>query len=444
MRLTFPLTDAALGAPIEKRFGTVTGAQGYSLRMRGLRGDATLGADLRLGAQGGRAQVIAFDGEEIIGSAYDSLVGVRCGMRVFTDPTGGRTFPAKDWLGRVIDPFGKPIDDRGPLSIGTVRELNATPPVATARKELGSRMRTGLCALNTFLPFCCGQRLGVFAGPGVGKSTLLGELIRTTSCDAAVIALIGERGREVRDFLETVLGEEGLERSVVIVATSDQAPLAKKRAAVLAVTVAESFRDDGANVLMVFDSLTRFAEAHREVALAAGEAPSLHAYPPSTFREIAALVERAGPGPEGSGDISAVFSVLVAGSDMNEPVADMIRGVLDGHLVLDRKIAERGRFPAIDLNRSISRSLPQAATPSQNAAMKEARAVVSAYEDAELMIRAGLYVPGSDPGVDRAIALYPEIDTFVGASETGSIEDSFDRLQNILDRMETEASERAS
>jgi flagellum-specific ATP synthase len=249
--------------------------------------------------------------------------------------------------------------------------------------------------------------------------------------DVVVIALIGERGREVRQFLEDVLGTEGRKRSIVIVSTSDQSPLVKKRGGQLALTAAEHFRDEGCNVLLIFDSITRYADAHREVALAAGEPPSLHAYPPSTFREIAALAERAGPGVGTAGDITAVFSVLVAGSDMEEPVADIVRGVLDGHVVLSRSIAERGRFPAIDVRRSVSRSLPSAATAEENAMLLKARAILGAYEDVETMIRAGLYVAGADPRVDEAIRLWPALDLFV-SKRTASPEAAFEELNAIL------------
>jgi flagellum-specific ATP synthase len=247
-----------------------------------------------------------------------------------------------------------------------------------------------------------------------------------------VLALIGERGRELRDFVENVLGPEGMARAVVVAATSDQAPLIKRRAAWMAMATAEVFRDQGHHVLLLTDSLTRFAEAHREIALTAGEAPSLRGFPPSTANLIASLCERAGPGPWGKGDITGIFSVLVAGSDMEEPIADITRGVLDGHVVLDRAIAERGRFPAVDVRRSVSRSLPGVASAQENALIAKVRRLLTAYESAALMIQTGLYVKGSDPVVDEAVALWPGLDAFFSAPSPEGVPGSFERLREVL------------
>jgi flagellum-specific ATP synthase len=278
-----------------------------------------------------------------------------------------------------------------------------------------------------------GQRIGLFAGSGVGKSSLLAKFARGVAADVAVIALVGERGRELRDFTERVLGPAGLARSVVMTATSDQSPLMRRRCALSAMAVAEHFRDQGLHVLLLVDSVTRFAEAHREVALASGEQASLRGYPPSTAHSIMALAERAGPGPRDSGDITAVFSVLVAGSDMDEPVADIVRGTLDGHVVLDRKIAERGRYPAIDLLRSVSRALPEAASPAENALIADARRTLGAYDRAEMMVQAGLYVQGTDPVVDRAIRLWSQLDGFLAEdAPAGGPDASFARLRACL------------
>jgi flagellum-specific ATP synthase len=251
--------------------------------------------------------------------------------------------------------------------------------------------------------------------------------------DVVVIALVGERGRELREFTDRVLGPAGMARSVVVTATSDQSPLMRRTCVLTAMAVAEHFRDQGLHVLLLVDSVTRFAEAHREVALAGGEDASLRGYPPSLTQAIMGLAERAGPGPEGAGDITAVFSVLVAGSDMEEPVADILRGVLDGHVILDRRIAERGRFPAIDLLRSVSRSLPDAASEEENALIGEARRLLGAYDRAELMIQAGLYAAGSDPMIDRAIRLWPALDAFLAEpAPAGGPDASFDRLRSCL------------
>ena len=284
---------------------------------------------------------------------------------------------------------------------------------------------------DTLLPIVRGQRIGLFAGSGVGKSTLLSALARGVTADVVVIAIVGERGRELREFVETTLGPEGMARAVIVAATSDQSPLMRRRCAWAAMAVAEHFRDEGRHVLFLADSITRFAEAHREIALASGEAPSYRGFPPSTSQIIMALAERSGPGPEGAGDISAIFSVLVAGSDMEEPVADILRGVLDGHVVLDRAIAERGRFPAVDVLRSVSRSLPHAATAAENALIGRARAALGLYAESELMIKAGLYAPGSDPRLDEAVRMQPALDGFVALQSPDSGH-SFRLLEDVL------------
>jgi flagellum-specific ATP synthase len=341
--------------------------------------------------------------------------------------------PADRWIGRIIDPTGQPLDGR-PLIRGPVpRALRAPAPAAATRRRLGERLSTGVAVFDTLLPLVRGQRIGLFAGSGVGKSSLLARFAQGVEADVVVIALVGERGRELREFTERVLGPRGLARSVVVTATSDQSPLMRRMCVPTAMAVAEHFRDQGKHVLLLVDSITRFAEAHREVALAGGEEASLRGYPPSLSQAIMGLAERAGPGPEGMGDITAVFSVLVAGSDMDEPVADILRGVLDGHVVMDRRIAERGRFPAIDLLRSVSRSLPEAASEAENAMITEARRLLGAYDRAELMIQAGLYAAGSDPVIDRAIRLWPALDGFLAEdAPPGGPEASFERLQACL------------
>lgn len=415
--------------------GVVTATDGLSLKIAGFAGCAALGDTAIVATASGRdvrVKIVAMDGDVATGFAYGSLTGAAVGNVATLDRAGGDALPCDDWIGRIIDPFGAPMDD-GPLGIGeTAMPLEHPAPNAAKRKMLGGRLSTGLCVLDTLLPICRGQRIGLFAGSGVGKSTLLGDIAGGVDCDVAVIAMIGERGREVRSFIEDTLGPEGRKKAVVIASTADQSPLAKKRGAHLALATAEYFRDQGKQVLLLFDSLTRYAEAHREIALSAGEAPSLHAFPPSTFRTIASLVERSGPGEEGQGDITAVFSVLVAGSDHNEPVADMIRGILDGHIVLERKIAERGRFPAIDVSRSVSRSLPGAASEDENTLLREARAILRAYEDSETIVRAGLYAHGADAQIDRALEIWPKLDHFISEKTGDGVSDSFERLHGIV------------
>lgn len=344
----------------------------------------------------------------------------------------GEIAPDDSWIGRVVDPFGQALDGR-PILRGTVaRPLRGKPVNPTQRRVLGARLETGMAVFNTLLPIVRGQRIGLFAGSGVGKSTLLAKLARGVQADVVVIGLIGERGREVREFVERVLGPEGMKRAVVVAATSDQSPLVRRRCAWTMMAVAEHFRDQGKHVILLADSVTRFAEAHREIALASGEEGSLRGFPPSTAQQITSLCERAGPGSDGQGDITAVLSVLVAGSDMDEPVADILRGVLDGHVVLDRKIAERGRFPAIDLLRSVSRALPGAASDAENTLITAARQRLGTYDRSEMMIQAGLYSAGSDPMIDAAIEAWPKLDSFLAEDEWDNTQASFRRLGACL------------
>jgi len=428
------LAEIAEIRPI-RHFGRITETRGGTLLAQGLSKLSRLGDRVMVHGRdgqrlGGEILVLGPQGAEIL--AEGPVEGFSIGDRV---EHLGRSQIAPDdgWIGRVIDPYGAPLDGR-PLARGSrARPLRAPPPPAAQRKRLGGRLGTGLDAFNTLLPVVRGQRIGLFAGSGVGKTSLLGDLARGVEADVVVLALVGERGRELREFVEEVLGPEGLARSVVVTATSDLSPLARRRAALTAMTVAEHFREEGRHVLLLCDSITRFAEAHREIALAGGEAPSLRGFPPSTAHQIMALAERAGPGVAGQGDITAVFTVLVAGSDMDEPVADILRGVLDGHVVLERAIAERGRFPAIDLLRSVSRSLPAAATPGENAYIAEARRLIGAYERAEMMVQAGLYAQGSDPLTDRAIKLWPRLDAFMSGRDAATAGESFGRLRRVLE-----------
>lgn len=416
--------------------GRVSAVDGGLLHVRGLDQHPRLGDQLRIRLRSGHML-----GGEVLRLAPDGVVmlpdaapeGVSLGDRV-TLLDALTIAPSPAWVGRVVDPAGRPLDGAPLLRGERAQALRAAPPPPATRRPMGARLETGMAVLNTMLPIVEGQRVGLFAGSGVGKTSLLAHLARNMAADIVVIAMIGERGRELRDFVETVLGAEGMKRAIVIAATSDQSPLLRRRCAWAAMAVAEYFRDQGHNVLLLADSITRFAEAHREVALAAGELPSLRGYPPSTAHMIMALCERAGPGAGGAGSITAVFTVLVAGSDMQEPIADILRSVLDGHIVLDRAIAERGRYPAIDLLRSVSRSLPNAASAAENTTITEARRLLGAYAGAETMIRAGLYVLGSDPLVDQAIRVWPDLDAFLAQSEPLDTKHSFDRLRLILRR----------
>jgi flagellum-specific ATP synthase len=276
--------------------------------------------------------------------------------------------------------------------------------------------------------------MGIFSGSGVGKSVLLSMMARYTSADVSVIGLVGERGREVQEFLEDDLGPEGLARSVVIVATGDEPALMRRQAAYVTLAVAEYMRDQGRQVLCLIDSVTRFAMAQREIGLSAGEPPTSKGYPPTTFGELSRLLERAGPGAPGQGSITGLFSVLVEGDDHNEPVSDAVRGIVDGHVVMEREIADRGRYPAINVLKSISRAMPNVLTPEQNAIIRRAKQVITVYEDMAELIRLGAYRKGSDKAVDESLILYPQLEEFLrqDKDDSTSIEDSFTRLAQIL------------
>ena len=416
---------------VARVWGEVTAIRAGLVIVGGLGRRASIGDRVSLGdgALFGEIVALGADQAEVLPEGAADGLSVGAPAELLFAPA---IAPSEAWVGRIVDPFGRPLDGR-PLATGrTERGFQTPPPPAAGRNRLGGRLATGLAVFDTLLPLVRGQRIGLFAGSGVGKSTLLSALARGVEADVVVIAMVGERGRELREFVETTLGPEGMARAVVVAATSDQPPLIRRRCAWAAMAVAEHFRDQGRHVLFLADSITRFAEAHREIALASGEAPSYRGFPPSTSQTIMALAERSGPGPEGSGDITAIFSVLVAGSDMEEPVADILRGVLDGHVVLDRKIAERGRFPAVDVLRSVSRSLPHAASPAENALIGRARAALGAYAESELMIRAGLYAQGSDPVLDEAVRLYPGLDSFVTRNAQGT-DDSFRLLAAALE-----------
>lgn len=426
-------TRAIAGLTSRRPAGRIAGVSAAGLVAGGLAQVVRLGARVEILRDSGplAAEVIRIAGPDIWLLPEGSSNGVGLGdpVRLVPQPC---LAPADDWIGRVIDPDGCPLDGRALLPGMAPRRLLTSPPPPEGRRPLGARLATGYAVLDTLLPLVRGQRIGLFAGSGVGKSTLLAGLATGVEADVIVIGLVGERGRELRHFIDDVLGPDGMRRAVVVAATSDRAPQIRARAAHAATAVAEHFRDAGRNVLLLIDSVTRFAEAHREIAAAGGEPANLRGFPASTAPAIAALCERAGPGAGDQGDITAVYSVLVAGSDMEEPVADMLRGVLDGHVVLDRTIAESGRFPAIDVLRSVSRSLPDAAGPVENQLIAEARAHLGAWDRAALMIRAGLYAAGSDPQTDAAVAVQPALEEFLSLRDTGGTDASFVALRKAL------------
>jgi flagellum-specific ATP synthase len=398
---------------------------------------APVGAVVEIERQAGGAitgEVVGFRGDETIVFPLGDVSGVRRGNRVRIVRTSRTLRVGATLLGRVIDAHGNPIDGRpAPVADHVVR-LTAPPPPATDRPRIDVPLATGIRAVDALLTCGRGQRMGVFSGSGVGKSVMLGMMARNTSADVNVIGLIGERGREVNEFLERDLGPQGRARSVVVVATSDQPALLRVQAAMAATCVAEYFRDQGKNVLLMMDSLTRFAMAQREIGLAAGEPPTTRGYPPSVYSLLPRLVERAGRSKRGS--ITAFYSVLVEGDDTNEPVSDIVRGLLDGHTVLSRKLASEGHYPAIDVLESISRLMVEITPPEQQAAATLLRQLLAAYRDNEDLITIGAYRAGSNPTVDAAIAMREEINRFLRQplGETSTLETARQQLLQLVQR----------
>lgn len=416
--------------------GRVVSTDGHTIEVTGLENDARMGDRLELERSDGSilmGDVLRLSSAGITMLPDSPPLQVALSNRV---RLGGQVCiaPHPSWLGRVIDPYGTALDGSPLISGPIAMRLDNEPPPSASRKPMGPRLQTGFHLFNTMLPVTQGQRIGIFAGSGVGKSTLLADLLKAMEADVVVLALVGERSREISHFTQSVLGADGLKRAVVIASSADSSPTARWRCSLTAMTVAEFFRDSGMHVLLFVDSITRFAEAHREIAVSAGEFPSLRGFPPSTSSHLTKLTERAGPGMTGAGDITSVFNVLVAGSDLDEPIADMMRGVLDGHIILDRNLADRGRFPAVNILKSVSRSLPRAADSVENDLISKARKLLSRYQDASALIESGLYTTGSDLELDYAISFQRLFDEFCVGRTEGPIADSFSSLRIAMHR----------
>ena len=424
-------------------YGRVVGVKGLMVEVAGPLNAMSVGARVIIENGAGKdipCEVVGFSGPNALLMPFAALEGVRRGCRAVVTSTAGSVRPSPAWLGRVVNAMGVPIDGKGPLPPGhSPYAFRSTPPPAHARKRVGAPLDLGVRALNTFLTCCRGQRMGIFAGSGVGKSVLLSMLARNVAADVSVIGLVGERGREVQEFLQDDLGPAGLARSVVVVSTSDEPALMRRQAAYLTLAIAEFFRDEGSDVLVLMDSVTRFAMAQREIGLSAGEPPTAKGYTPTVFTELPRLLERAGPGTE-AGTITGLFTVLVDGDDHNEPIADAVRGILDGHIVMERAIAERGRYPAINVLKSVSRTMPRAAEPAYLPTITRARQVMATYADMEELIRLGAYRPGSSVEVDEAIRLHRPLEAFLaqGKEEATGLSEGYQRLEQILGVLETE------
>ncbi len=429
--------QASAGKLPARQYGRLTRAVGMVLEATGLR--LPVGSDCLIELPPGYAQataeaeVVGFSGDKLFLMPQGTVDGLLPGARVFapdpatnqaTQPSNGGHLPrtkrlpvGRGMLGRVVDAAGRPLDGLGPLDFSAEVPLNATPINPLLRAPIEEVLDTGVRAINALLTVGRGQRMGLFAGSGVGKSVLLGMMARYTSADVIVVGLIGERGREVKDFIENTLGEEGMRRAVLVAAPADTSPLMRLQGAAYATCLAEYFRDQGQNVLLIMDSLTRYAMAQREIALAIGEPPATKGYPPSVFAKLPALVERAGNGAVDAngrgGSITAFYTVLAEGDDQQDPIADAARAILDGHVVLSRSLAESGHYPAIDIEASISRAMTALITPEQFESVRGIKQMLSRYQRNRDLISVGAYAPGHDAQLDKAIALYPQIEAFL-------------------------------
>jgi len=448
-------TEAAANAHPLLPSGHLTRINGLVMEAAGLK--LPLGSSCRVIPPGGssvEAEVVGFNGEKLFLMPSDDVYGLSPGATVVAletpspPPLIGKTAPYRrrsadkgklvpvgmSLLGRVVDGAGRPLDGLGPLNAEALRPLHSRPVNPMSRAPISRTLDVGVRAINGLLTVGQGQRMGLFAGSGVGKSVLLGMMARYTEAEIIVVGLIGERGREVKEFIEQILGDEGRRRSAVIAAPADTSPLMRLQGAAYATAVAEYFRDQGKQVLLIMDSLTRYAMAQREIALAIGEPPVTRGYPPSVFARLPQLVERAGNGPDGGGSITAFYTVLAEGDDQQDPIADSARAILDGHIVLNRLLADAGHYPAIDIEQSISRAMVSLIPPSQFDLVRRFKQLYSRYQRSRDLIAVGAYVPGSDPMVDQAIQLMPVLERFLqqDLSDRSSYEQTLGLLQQIF------------
>jgi len=426
-----PPLARTLAAARPVRTGRVVRVVGLTFEIEGL--DAAIGDMVRLGgADGVLGEIVALSDRGPVGMPLGEMRGLRIGAEARLDVAAPGVPVGSELLGRVLNGMGQPIDDGPSLDSLHRVDIDGKAPHPLRRSLVRTPQHLGVRVLDTLVSCGRGQRLGIFAGSGVGKSSLLSMIVRGTDADVSVLALIGERGREVREFIEQDLGPEGLARSVVIVATSDEPALVRLRAAFLATRIAESFRDDGAHVNLLMDSLTRFAMAQREIGLASGEVPATRGYPPSMFGLLPKLLERAGAGERGS--ITGIYTVLVEGDDLNDPIGDTARSILDGHVSLSRALASAGHFPTVDVLESISRVASSINTPEQQASAIELRSLLAAYREAKDLVEIGAYRAGTNPLVDRALSLRHRIDAFLrqGMDEVSAPGEAWAQLDELL------------
>ncbi len=429
-----PYRNALESTPLVKMHGKVTQIIGLTIESEGpsVQMDELCHIYRRGSLVPCRAEVVGFKGNKVVMMPIDDMRGIApgCEVRATGKPLMIKVGPKL--LGRVLDGLGNPIDGKGPLEYETEYSVINTPPNPFQRPTIKKHMTLGVRAIDSLLTFGTGQRMGIFAGSGVGKSTTLSMIARNTTADINVLTLVGERGRELRDFIEKDLGEKGLARSVVVVATSDTPALVRMKGAYTGTAVAEYFRDQGKDVFLMMDSVTRFAMAQREIGLAIGEPPATKGYTPSVFAKMPGLLERAGTAPKGS--ITAIYTVLVDGDDMNEPIADNVRSILDGHIVLSRKIAHENRYPAIDILQSVSRLFNAVTTKEHRAAASKMRDVMATYKENEDLINIGAYKDGSNPKVDYAKRMIDKVYAFLkqGIDEPSPFETTVQRMMELM------------
>ncbi|MFC3031801.1 flagellar protein export ATPase FliI [Pseudoalteromonas fenneropenaei] len=414
--------------------GSLTRVVGLTLEARGL--SAPVGSQCKIETIRGMidAEVVGFNDDTLYLMPNDNISGVLPGARVVPVVHQEGLPVGMGLLGRVVDGLGRPLDGLGAINAEAHLKFAANPINPLARRPIDSPLDVGVRAINSIITVGQGQRMGLFAGSGVGKSVLLGMMTRGSEADVIVVGLVGERGREVKEFIEEILGVEGRKRSVVVAAPADASPLMRLKGCESAVTIAEYFRDQGMSVLLLLDSVTRYAMAQREIALAVGEPPATKGYPPSVFAKLPALVERAGNGGEGQGSITAFFTVLSEGDDLQDPIADAARAILDGHIVLSRELADSGHYPAIDIEKSISRVMPQVVSPTHMQQARIAKQIYSLYMQNRDMVTLGAYQRGSDPMLDQAIQMMPRIKQFLqqGMKDVISYDDCLQGLAQLL------------
>lgn len=419
--------------------GRISGVKGLMLEVEGVNRLLSVGDRFIAKKRDGErltCEVVGMKSDACMAMPFGTTEGLGLGSDVYLIETSSMIFPNDNWVGRVLDGLGRPVDGRGRLSLGAKGyRIRNNPISAHSRQRIGSKFDLGVRSLNTFTSCCRGQRMGIFSGSGVGKSMLLAMMSLYSEADVTVIGLIGERGRESREFIEDYLGDDGMCNAIVVVATSDEPAMMRREAAYLTLSLAEFFRDQGKEVLCLIDSVTRFAMAQREIGLSVGEPPTSKGYTPTVFAELPKLLERAGPGSKKSGNITGLFTVLVEGDDFNEPISDAVRGILDGHIVLDRSIAHRNRYPAVNVLRSISRTMPECNTEEENILVNRARDLLATYDDMGELVRIGAYKKGSDPKIDESIYFYERLEGFLNQKfdEPVNFARGYEELRSILE-----------